>query len=165
MPTCCARCAAEGNACCEVGPGEKLGTLTRADVDRIRAATGRAARDFAEEEPFTPSEIAAYEDARPLYAGYFRRPARLHLRARGGACVFLDREHGCTLAPDARPTACLLYPFDLDAAGRVTVQDAQGCSAARRCASTSELLREFATSRRRLVQLGRRLAAEVRAHR
>ena len=147
-----------------MGPGQRLATLTAADVERIRAATGRAEASFVEREHFTPGEVADYVDVRPLYAGYFHEPVRLYLRATGGACVFLDRAAGCTLAADSRPAACLLYPFDLDAAGRVTVQDPDGCRAARGCGSVSELVGAFSTSRRQLVRLGRRVADEARAH-
>lgn len=78
----CARCpAALGSSCCEVREGELLATLTRADVARLAAHTGLAARRFVQEEALTEEEAAGYEARRPLYRGYFRRqPVRLSLR-------------------------------------------------------------------------------------
>ena len=68
----CARCPrALGRSCCEVGPGEALATLTRADVARIAAHTGLSARRFVEEEGLDEEAAAAYEASRPLFRGYF----------------------------------------------------------------------------------------------
>ena len=110
----CARCPRVlGGSCCEVKEGEQLATLTRADVERIRAHTGLAARRFVGEEYLTEGEAADYEARRPLYRGYFRRaPVRWTLRTRAGACVFHSPERGCGLPGEVRPVACRLYPFE-----------------------------------------------------
>ena len=105
----CAQCARLcGSVCCEVPPGEKLATLTFADIARIEAATGLPARRFLEEEQLDPALRLFYETPRPLYRGLFVGGLRHGLRAERGACVFLERGSGCTLPREARPLACLL---------------------------------------------------------
>ena len=175
----CRRCSrALGTACCEVDVHEQLATLTHADLERIRQATARAAASFAEEEWFTEAEARDYEERRPLYRGYFRHAtARLTLRRKDGACVFLDRSTGCTLAPDVRPTACLLYPFDLFAGGEWGValgkfgsleearaHRGEACLAIEEADGLDALLRTFGTTREEIEALGQRLAAEVAGH-
>jgi Fe-S-cluster containining protein len=176
----CARCSrALGRSCCEVEPGEQLATVTWADVDRIAAATSRAPRSFAEAEWLTPEIAQAYETRRPLYRGYFARgPVRLTLRHRNGACVFLERGRGCTLGADVRPTACLLYPFELWPDGSWSLQvdrygsleaaraaPVSGCLAVEEAESMEEVLAAFSTTRDEIAELGERLRGEVRAHR
>jgi len=176
----CARCPrALGRSCCEVEDHEALATLTWADVDRISAATGRPARAFTEVEWLTVEETQVYESRRPLYHGYFARgPARLTLKRRDGACVFLQRGRGCSLGTDLRPTACLLYPFELWPDGSWslqverfgTMEDARAargssCLAVEEASSMDGVLAAFSTTREEVVALGERLRAEVRAHR
>jgi len=176
----CARCPrALGRSCCEVEDGEQLATLTWADVDRISAATGRPARAFAEVEWLTVEDGRAYESRRPLYHGYFARgPARLTLKRRAGACVFLERGRGCSLGVDVRPTPCLLYPFELWPDGSWslqvdrfgTLEDARAaggssCLAVEEASSMDGVLAAFSTTREEVAALGERLRGEVRAHR
>ncbi|HYV46171.1 MAG TPA: hypothetical protein VFA20_14980 [Myxococcaceae bacterium] len=176
----CARCPrALGRSCCEVEDGEQLATLTWADVDRISDATGRPARAFAEVEWLSVEDGRAYESRRPLYHGYFARgPARLTLKRRAGACVFLQRGRGCSLGADARPTACLLYPFELWPDGSWSLQvdrfgsleDARvargsSCLAVEEASSMDGVLAAFSTTREDVAALGERLRGEVRAHR
>ncbi len=175
----CARCPrALGASCCEVGEGEQLATLCRADVARISHHTGQRADRFSEEEWLTPDEAAAYERRRPLYAGYFRRDtARLTLRRRAGACVFLDRSRGCVLPADVRPTACRLYPFELWPDGTWSLQVARygnldeaaqqrgaACLAVEQAEEMEDVLRAFSLSRAEVETLGAALREEVRAH-
>jgi len=176
----CARCPrALGRSCCEVDGGEQLATLTWADVDRIAAATSRPPRAFAEVEWLSPEEAQSYESRRPLYSGYFARgPARLTLRRRGGACVFLERGRGCALGEDVRPTPCLLYPFELWPDGSWSFQvdrfgsleaaraaSGDSCLAVEEAGSMEDVLAAFSTTRDAIVALGERLRVEVRAHR
>jgi len=176
----CARCPrALGRSCCEVDERERLATLTWADVDRIAAATSRRPRTFAEVEWLTPEETQVYESHRPLYRGYFARgPARLTLRRRGGACVFLERGRGCTLGEDVRPTPCLLYPFELWPDGSWSFQvdrfgsleaaraaSGSSCLAVEEAGSMEEVLAAFSLTREAISALGERLRVEVRAHR
>jgi Fe-S-cluster containining protein len=175
----CARCPrALGASCCEVKDTEHLATLTLADVSRIAAATGRSPASFSEAEWLSDEEAMAYEARRPLYADYFRhQPRRLTLRRQGGACVFLDRQRGCTLLPDVRPTACRLYPFELWPDGTWSLQverhgsleSARGasgsaCLAVEEAEKMEDVLAAFGLTQRDVEGLGARLAWEVREH-
>ena len=173
----CARCAeALGRSCCQPGPGERLATLTATDVERIRTATGWRRERFVEHEPLGPEEVLQYEARRPGYRGYFRTTTvRWGLRAERGACVFLSA-HGCSLAPETRPTACLLYPFEPAARGWTLAVERSGsvelaarsgeprCLAAEEARSRGGLLRSFALDVEGLTALIDRLRAEVQAH-
>lgn len=175
----CGRCAkALGRSCCEVAEGEHLATLTDADVRRIEEATGRSAEAFSELEWLSVDEARAYEERRPLYAGYFASaPARRTLRRRDGACVFLVRGIGCSLPVEARPTACRLYPFELFPGGEwsVAVERHGGVAAARasgrsaclaveEASSMDEVLEAFGTTCAEVEALGEQLREEVAAH-
>jgi Fe-S-cluster containining protein len=173
----CARCAeALGRSCCQPGPGERLATLTETDVERIQDATGWRRERFVEHEPLGPEEAAEYEARRPGYRGYFRSTSvRWGLRAERGACVFLGT-HGCSLAPETRPTACLLYPFEPAAHGWTLAVERSGsvelaarsneprCLAAEEARSRGGLLRSFSLDVEGLTALIDRLRAEVQAH-
>lgn len=168
-------------ACCEVGEGESLATLTDADVALIERATGLLRKRFCEEEWLTAEEAHAYEERRPLYLGYFRSaPRRLTLRWRSrtgrSACVLLGT-HGCTLPEDSRPTACRLYPFELwpDGSWSLQVERHGGVSAAQRsgrdaclaveeASSMEEVLAALGKTRTEVESLGERLRREVQAH-
>ena len=182
----CARCPrALGHSCCEVGPGEALATLTRADAARIAAHTGLSLRRFTEEEGLDEEAASAYEASRPLFRGYFRRaPVRLTLQQRpqaGGrsACVFHRAGSGCALPEDVRPIACRLYPFERFADGSWGAMPGRyGSLAAARvgggaCLAVEEapevgeleaLLAAFHTTREVLEALGAELARESRVH-
>jgi Fe-S-cluster containining protein len=173
----CARCAkALGRSCCQPGPGERLATLTATDVERIRTATGWRHDRFVEHEPLEAEEAVAYEARRPGYRGYFRTTSvRWGLRAERGACVFLGN-HGCTLSPAPRPTACLLYPFEpgehgwtlaVERSGSVELAAHSGeprCLAVEEARSKGGLLRGFTLDVEGLTALIDRLRAEAQAH-
>ncbi|XXF77012.1 YkgJ family cysteine cluster protein [Myxococcaceae bacterium GXIMD 01537] len=173
----CARCPRVlGASCCEPREGERLATLTRADVARISEHTGLAARRFVHEEGLTEVEAAEYEARRPLFRGYFHRgPVRLTLAVRAGACVFLDRERGCSLPEETRPVACRLYPFERQADGWSVTEGRYGdleaaregggaCLAIEEADGLEALLSAFNTTWEALEALGVRLAQEARAH-
>jgi Fe-S-cluster containining protein len=175
----CARCAAAlGRSCCQAKDDEPLATLTRADVERIQTATHLARDAFVEEEVLPEAEARAYQQLRPAWRGYFRTgTVRLTLARAGGACVFFHAGSGCTLSPDLRPTACLLYPFEPRADGGWTLAvEHQGsvplaaASGEPRCLAVEEsegpraLLRAFGMTEQSVRALGERLRAEVRAH-
>jgi Fe-S-cluster containining protein len=166
-----------GASCCEVKEGEHLATLTRADVERIAAHTGLAARRFVAEEYLTEEEAAEYEARRPLYRGYFRRgPVRLTLATRAAACVFHERGRGCGLPADVRPVACRLYPFERWPDGTWSVQMGRygdleqaragggACLGVEEAESLEDVLAAFGTSRELVEGLGEQLAEEARAH-
>lgn len=175
----CSRCAAAlGRSCCQVAAGEALATLTRADVERIQAATHLARGAFVEEEVLPEAEARAYELRRPAWRGYFRDgPVRLTLRNAGGACVFLHPRSGCTLPSGVRPTACLLYPFEpredggwtlaVEREGSLALAQASGeprCLAVEEADTAPALLRAFGATASALRTLGERLRSEVRGH-
>jgi uncharacterized protein len=174
----CARCPRVlGTSCCEVKEGEHLATLTRADVERLSAHTGLAARRFVVEEPFSEEEAAGYEARRPSYRGYFRRgPVRLTLATRAGACVFHEQGRGCGLPADVRPVACRLYPFERWPDGSWSVQMGRygdlaearagggACLAVEEAEGMEEVLAAFGTTREEVEALGEQLARQARAH-
>jgi uncharacterized protein len=161
----CAACLREkGAVCCEVAPGEKLATLLFADIARIEAATGLASHRFAEREELDPVERLAYETARPIYRGVFAGNVRFGLKAKKGACVFLERGRGCVLPSEAKPLACHLYPLDFDLAGKVWLVDAPHCLALDRAEGPAHLLRMLGTSKRALAKLRAQALSEGAAH-
>jgi uncharacterized protein len=175
----CSRCAGQlGRSCCEARDDEMLATLTRSDVERIQASTHLAQHHFVQEEVLEEPEARAYERLRPGWRGYFQNgTVRLTLARAGGACVFFDRRTGCTLAPEVRPTACLLYPFEPEEDGGWTLAvERQGsvaearASGEPRCLAVEEadgrgaLVRAFGLSSESLRLLAERLRTEVRAH-
>ena len=173
----CARCPKLlGRSCCEVREGESLATLTGVDVERIAEATGLSPKRFVEVEWLTEEDAARYEAMRPLYAGYFRHlPKRLSLRTRGGACVFLGAS-GCTLAPEVRPRACRLYPFEPSLDGELTILPdrhgelsaaagaAHACLALEEADSLEALLAAFEATPEALRDEAAALAREVAEH-
>jgi hypothetical protein len=175
----CLRCPrALGRSCCEVGEGDHLATLTRADVARIAAHARLAPARFLEEEWLLWEEAHAYEERRTLYRGYFRHaPVRLTLQARGGACVFHTAARGCSLPADVRPTACLLYPFErwpdgtwglqVERLGSLEEARAAGgaaCLAVEEAQSVEGLAETFGTTLPELESLAARLRDEVLQH-
>jgi uncharacterized protein len=174
----CARCAkAIGKTCCEPAAYEQLAMVTGADIARITEHTGLPAWRFTEEEGVSAADAAAFETRWPLYRGYFRRrPVKTILRARNGACVFLDRMRGCTLPLDVRPIACRLYPFDKWADGSwslavgrygdfaVAREEGGACLAVEEAESMEDVLREFGTTHEAVEALGAQLAEEARSH-
>ena len=174
----CSRCAARlGRSCCEAADDEPLATLTWADVARIQTATHLARTAFVQQEVFSEAEARAYERLRPGWRGYFRQgTVRLTLARSLGACVFLDRRTGCSLPPNVRPTACLLYPFEPTEAAWALAVERDGsvegalASGEPRCLAVEEadgrgaLLRAFGHDALSLEGLRTRLRAEVRAH-
>lgn len=175
----CARCpAALGHSCCEVRPDEKLATLTGADLARIRAETQLADSAFCEEDWLTEGEALCAERERPLYAGYFKgAPVRLTLRRERGACLFHQAGRGCRLSRQARPAACLLYPFELWPGGEWSVQmgrfgsvdearrhPGQACLAVEEADGMDALLAAFGVTREGIEALGARLREEILEH-
>jgi Fe-S-cluster containining protein len=161
----CGACAEEnGRVCCEVAPGEKLATLTAADIERLEETTGLPAHRFAEREALDRTAARAYETARPLYRGLFANGFRYGLKARRGACVFFDPGKGCRLPADARPVACHLYPFDFDEVGKLTAVEAPHCLALERSRGKPDLIGLFHTTPRRLDALRDQAREEVSAH-
>lgn len=177
----CRRCAgALGRSCCEVEEGDALATLTWSDVARLESAGHRRAR-FLEEEWLSAEEVAAAVARRPLYDGYYDpMPRRLTLQRRAGACVFFESGRGCTLTASVRPTACLLYPFDVGAVGLglqvdrfPTLAEAQAearlpggaaCLAVQEASDWETLAAAFDTEPTAIVALAQRLEAEVHEH-
>ncbi|MBL8949293.1 MAG: hypothetical protein JNK82_00855 [Myxococcaceae bacterium] len=179
MKNVCARCPkVMSTSCCEVKPHERLATITWADVERVRAATGLDATEFTEWEWLDADQAHAWLELHPAYRGYLDvAPRRLSLRAVGGRCTLLG-DHGCSLEPDARPTPCRIYPFDvetgmlqverfgdLDEARRLVVKGAaHACLAVEESRSLRELYRAFGTTASRVRDLAAKLRAEVSEH-
>ena len=176
----CGRCPrALSTSCCEVKPHERLATLTWADVDRVREATGLPVRAFAEWEWLDADHAQAWLDVHPAYVGYLNAaPRRLTLRSADGACVLLRRGEGCSLDEEARPTACRIYPFDVgegllqverfgdvpEARRLVEKGMAHACLAVEESKSFADLLRAFGATKKKVRALAERLRAEVREH-
>jgi Fe-S-cluster containining protein len=174
----CARCPKVlGKSCCEPRGTESLALLTRSDVERISSYTRLSPRRFTQEEAVTEQEAADFENRWPLYRGYFLRgPVSVTLLAREGACVFYDRETGCTLPADVRPVACRLYPFEqwgdgswslaMGRYGDLAVAREQGgaCLVVEESESMEQVFAAFGTTREVVEALGAQLAEEARSH-
>lgn len=124
----CARCASQGPTCCEPEEGVALAPLTPGDIERIRAATGLAARAFVRTRTISEDERSALESQDPVLKGLVHGGRLRSLRKEGRACVFHDRAHGCSLAWDVRPLLCRRFPF-LRVRGRIHVQPGGECLA------------------------------------
>ncbi len=174
----CARCPRVfGTSCCEVKGDEQLATLTWADVDRLRAATGRSAVSFSEWEWLDEAQTLRWSQLHPRWASYFGPSTRrLTLKREAGACVF-HKAQGCSLTTEQRPTACRLYPFEVRARGEWGLQvdrfgsidDAvssgeHACLAVEESDSFEALATAFGTDRAALEALDARLYQEAREH-
>ena len=178
----CARCVKVfGGSCCEVREGERLATLTHADVDRVREATGLTSDAFCETEWLAHDEAIEWSNNHLLYRDYFAvAPKRLTLKRRDGACVFHVKGSGCSLSADERPTACRLYPFEpradgswglsaerfgsLDEAKRAYQGGESACLAVEEADSFEALRALFSTDREQVEAIAEQLRAEVLAH-
>jgi Fe-S-cluster containining protein len=161
----CAACLrVNGKVCCQTAPGEKLATLLLADMERIEEATGLPRHRFVEREDLDPAERLAYETVRPLYRGVFVGNVRWGLKARKGACVFLEPGRGCSLPPEAKPLACILYPLDFDLAGEPTLLDAPHCLALEQATGPEDLMEMLGTSLRKLARLRKQALEEAVDH-
>lgn len=159
-------------------PHERLATITWADAERLQAATGLDVEAFGEWEWLDADHVQAWLHVNPVYRGYLGpSPRRLTLKAVSGACVFLDKKKGCTLAKEVRPTPCRIYPFE--PGGRLSVErfdtveaarahvakgTAHACLAVQESGSFDELRRALLTTEDEVQMLAERLRAEVRAH-
>ncbi|MCB9832951.1 MAG: YkgJ family cysteine cluster protein [Planctomycetes bacterium] len=109
----CAVCASRQKTCCQ--RTEIL--LTRGDLDRIGAATGRA--DFHERRRPIDLDYLAHDPEDPdwLALTVAADGSRRMLRRRDdGDCIFLGTE-GCVLTEETRPLVCRLYPFHYTSRG------------------------------------------------
>lgn len=155
---------AYGLACCEVPPGERLATLTLADIRRLEEASGEPEHRFVEREELDADSVAAYEAARPVYRGLFASGFRFGLKARRGACHFLERSVGCRLPREARPLACRLYPLDFREDGSLTAVEAPQCLALAEADGEQALLSLLGMDRAEVEQLRAQLQKEVAEH-
>lgn len=149
-----------GRSCCEPESPHELATLSRGDIARIRAATGKPERAFVDLEPFSPEAAHHHAQVRPANANAVRGGIREHLRAEHGACVFLG-PRGCTLDSSTRPLACRLYPFELDAAGQIRVAVAGRCHADESVEHLADLLASFGLTPAKVRALHRQLVEEL----
>lgn len=177
MANVCARCPKLlGRSCCEVVEGQKLATLTSADVRRISAYLRQRPERFSEVEWLSVGEVATYEAHYPILRGYFASSTgRTTLRAQDGACVLFRPGEGCTLPSDVRPRLCRLYPFEVRAgfvrplvARYGSVPDAKaaqdGCLAMEEAEDLDALYAAFGTSEAEVKAMSAALGDEAREH-
>lgn len=85
--------------------------ITQADIARLRERNSRNTQGLEDWTELLSAEEVDIENE-PESIALVREGRRLLvLKHRDGACVFLDRERGCTVHP-FRPAACRAYPFD-----------------------------------------------------
>ncbi|MBS2023632.1 MAG: YkgJ family cysteine cluster protein [Deltaproteobacteria bacterium] len=158
-PSVCGRCVAAGGGCCTSEPGIFGPPLTRADEERIAAATGLTPRKFVHVRSVDAEEQRAWEEDVPSAKGIVVRGKVRSLARPDGRCLLLT-ERGCSLPLDARPLQCRLFPFVVR--GRsLTVQPAGECLAVREADGISSLARQLRTSAQELVQLDGQLQEEL----
>jgi D-alanine-D-alanine ligase len=118
----CARCAQVQQTCCQRAEI----VLTRGDLARVSAATGRA--DFFEFRAPSDPVYGAVDPSDPHWAAWTVRAdgtRRVLTRQRNGDCTFLGVE-GCTMTEEQRPLVCRLYPFTYTEQ-RITGVDSDYC--------------------------------------
>lgn len=106
QPSLCARCALQGNTCCQ----DREIYITPGDMRRIRAAT-----EELQFEEWTRTIDPSYmdQDDDPVWRQYVFRSdgsRRILKRRSNGDCIFLGPQ-GCQLAIKVRPLLCRLHPF------------------------------------------------------
>ena len=102
----CARCAAVQKTCCQRAEI----VLTRGDLARVRAASGRD--DFFHSRAPSDPAYGAFDASDPNWVAWtvHEGKRRVLKKQSNGDCTFLG-ERGCTLAEEERPLVCRLYPF------------------------------------------------------
>jgi Fe-S-cluster containining protein len=160
-PGICARCAGEGQTCCQLTPGneEACFPLSAMEQQRIlEAAPGRGG--FC----LSPNSAAFLDSLRRLFPGEARDlaglfpPGKQHWRLAtlpGGDCAFLSPE-GCILPNEARPYYCRLFPFWI-MEDEVNVFAAGHCLAVREGKNPTGTLAVFGLTGKRVHELFGRL--------
>lgn len=99
------RCTACGNCCRDLRV-----PLTRADLHRLVAATGKVASDFVDWLPSEAVDLTG-EPGSLVVLDHVERRVMMTLAHRAGACVSLGGDERCSVYA-ARPASCRLYPFN-----------------------------------------------------
>ena len=142
----CVRCAARGPTCCEPTDGVALAPLTPGDVVRIQRATGLTPKDFTTERPVDDEERAALEEQDPILRGLVHDGRLVSLaKSARGACVFHERDRGCTLSYEMRPLLCRRYPI-VRRGAQLSVSPGGACLAIDEAANMPELLQSLGLS-------------------
>lgn len=104
-----AECGPCGGKCCKAG---WTVLATPRDLDRLEAATGRPAREFARFAPLPAWEALAFGEGNLLFPRVAAPDGAVpQLRKReDGACVFLDARGMCGVHAH-KPLMCRLFPF------------------------------------------------------
>ncbi|WP_320008000.1 YkgJ family cysteine cluster protein [Maridesulfovibrio sp.] len=133
-PFVCARCAAKGPTCCELTPGCEEVCFPVSDYERERILECVPDSGGFVLQVNTPVFI---ENMFTLFPGQRRKvkelfpPGGTHYRLEvdfGGKCLFLGSK-GCIIPKKARPLYCRLFPFWMDANGRITLLEVITCLA------------------------------------
>jgi len=114
----CVQCSACQQDCCT---GTRV-PLTQADIDRI-LHLGYRLEEVAQAYPYPAAALRDnepwwQESMVPLMGQHYRITTR---KTPGGRCVFLEPGKGCRLGAE-RPAVCKIFPFWVDAQGRVTYE-------------------------------------------
>jgi Fe-S-cluster containining protein len=144
-PDICSRCAAKGQTCCELTPGQEEQCFPLSEVERHRIVEylGLDRGAFTPEPnsgAFRANLHRLFPNERRVVDALFPETDR-HLRLSvdaAGRCVFLQG-HGCLLPRPVRPYYCRLFPFWV-AAGRVTAFAAAECLVHRQGRTVSAML-------------------------
>ena len=154
-PSICASCAAKGNTCCHVAPGNEdlCFPLSEAEKHRIVSCcpTGEYVTETANNPEFLvtmhslfPGEQAAINELFPADG--------MHLRLAtnpSGFCLLLGNE-GCILPREARPWFCKIFPFWL-ARGHLTAFDADYCLAVKSAITPAGMLKTFGDNHKNVL--------------
>lgn len=112
--------------------------------------------------PIDDEEVAALEAEDPVLKGLVRDGQLRSLAQRGAACVFHQRDRGCTLAWGVRPLLCRRFPIVRDR-GQFRVSPGGGCLAVEEAADLPELLEALGTDVRTLAEIDRAIRRDLRA--
>lgn len=160
-PHICARCAAQGQTCCELSGGDEEFCFPLADAER--AAILNAGFDsgsmvlvpntsaFVEQlsHLMPDQDIAA---AFPLSSRHWRLATTSQ-----GRCVFLGQA-GCRLDRAVRPVYCRLFPLWLYQ-GQLTWFTAEECLAAVECTTASAMVRAMGATTAEIRELFQAMCA------
>jgi Fe-S-cluster containining protein len=160
MPNACARCAQRGPTCCEPEEGVALASLTPGDLARIERASGRSPAEFTVRRVLDAEEHAALDEEDPVLRGLVG-PDRVlvSLAKNGRACVFLDRQSGCTLG-EAKPLACRRFPF-VRVGRALKVRPGGDCLACEEARDLPELMGMLETDEKKLRSLDRGIRRDL----
>ena len=159
-PSVCARCAAQGETCCRLFPGQEEVCFPLSDFEMEAIRTVWDAKGWFTGQENTTAFVSNVCRLFPGEEGLVKKlflPRRAHFRLatkKDGTCVLLG-ETGCLLPQEVRPYYCRLFP--LWTVGRQIVALGPQCLAIREAKTITRLLDSMSMSKAKVFDLHARL--------